>query len=182
MGKNDIINYVMETPGNSNPAVLGSMLESYSSGGSGGGGWVEEFTWWLNPENPQYDLRAISTHTADEILAAYRTGANVVFHIPVENVYEPKDDPFLGTHFNGGYYTVVSIPTGVAERYDEATNTAEHMEMPFDSFQFSNATGIPLSTSAHESGWERSYPTQMSIFNMITIADDGKLHLHLCID
>lgn len=37
MDKEDIINYVMETPGNSNPAVLGSMLESYGGGGSGGG-------------------------------------------------------------------------------------------------------------------------------------------------
>lgn len=38
MEKDDIINYVMETPGNSNPAVLGSMLESYSGGGGSGGG------------------------------------------------------------------------------------------------------------------------------------------------
>lgn len=34
MDKNDIINYVMETPGNSNPAVLGSMLDSYSGSSS----------------------------------------------------------------------------------------------------------------------------------------------------
>lgn len=34
MDKEDIINYVMETPGNSNPAVLGSMLESYGGGSS----------------------------------------------------------------------------------------------------------------------------------------------------
>lgn len=33
MDKEDIINYVMETPGNSNPAVLGSMLNSYGGGG-----------------------------------------------------------------------------------------------------------------------------------------------------
>ena len=32
MDKEEIINYVMETPGNSNPAVLGSMLEQYNSG------------------------------------------------------------------------------------------------------------------------------------------------------
>ena len=35
MDKNDILNYVTETPGNTNRAVLGSMLDSIGRGGSG---------------------------------------------------------------------------------------------------------------------------------------------------
>ena len=37
MDKNTILDYVTETPGNTNRAVLGSMLDSLSNSGSGGG-------------------------------------------------------------------------------------------------------------------------------------------------
>ena len=35
MDKNDILDYVTETPGNTNRAVLGSMLDSFTNGGRG---------------------------------------------------------------------------------------------------------------------------------------------------
>ena len=36
MDKNDILDYVTKTPGNTNRAVLGGMLDSYAGGGGGG--------------------------------------------------------------------------------------------------------------------------------------------------
>lgn len=65
MDKEDIINYVMETPGNSNPAVLGSMLNSY---GGGGVFWVT-FTW--------NDDTLVSDKTAEEIYNAAMAGQYV---------------------------------------------------------------------------------------------------------
>lgn len=35
MDKDTILDYVTETPGNTNRAVLGSMLDSFASGGGG---------------------------------------------------------------------------------------------------------------------------------------------------
>lgn len=37
MDKNTILNYITETPGNTNRAVLGDMLDSFAGGGGGGG-------------------------------------------------------------------------------------------------------------------------------------------------
>lgn len=47
MDKEDIINYVMETPENSNPAVLRGMLDSYSGGGGSGGGGSGGGVFWV---------------------------------------------------------------------------------------------------------------------------------------
>lgn len=35
MTKQDIIDYIMETPGNTNPAILSQMIDEVSGGGSG---------------------------------------------------------------------------------------------------------------------------------------------------
>lgn len=66
MEKEDIVNYVMETPGNSNPAVLRDMLDSYSGGG--GVFWVT-FTW--------DDDTLVSDKTAEEIYNAVMAGQYV---------------------------------------------------------------------------------------------------------
>lgn len=63
----EIINYIMETPGNTNPNVLRGMLENSSSGSSGSGLVVHADIDETDPENTIYTL----DKTGQEILDAY---------------------------------------------------------------------------------------------------------------
>ena len=68
----EVINYVMDTPGNTNPNVLRSMLEK-SSGNN-------RFVVTLTPTED--DFSGVMDRTPQEITAAYHEGRRIVFDIP----------------------------------------------------------------------------------------------------
>ena len=68
MDKQDIINYVTETPGNTNKAVLGSMLDSMSGGEAASGSDVEVVSITMMPAGATLDKTYI------EIDEAYKSG------------------------------------------------------------------------------------------------------------
>lgn len=78
MDKNDILDYVMNTPGNTNRAVLNSMLNN-ASGGSGSGGdsdfiiHAEASINAVGPSNIQFVIDSIDK-TFDEVNDAYNSG------------------------------------------------------------------------------------------------------------
>lgn len=72
---NDIFNYVMDTPDNTNPNVLRSMLNNLEEGGSGGGVLVVTCTRTGSP----VPSSITADKTCKEIFDAYAAGTNVVF-------------------------------------------------------------------------------------------------------
>lgn len=73
MDKNDILDYVTETPWNTNRAVLGGMLDSFAGGGGGGGSSAFVVTFTYDSEH--------ETFTADktfaEIESAFEGGQHI---------------------------------------------------------------------------------------------------------
>ena len=75
MDKNDIIDYVTETPGNTNRAILGSMLDSFASSG-GGGGSASNFVVTFNGDRQSGSWT--SDKTFADVKSAYDNGQNIV--------------------------------------------------------------------------------------------------------
>ena len=94
MGKEEILNYVMNSPENTNPNVLGSMLDGVDSS-TGGGGMVVHFN--IDTTDPS-NIKAISTTLASEVANAYCNGANIVFHCPTTGYT-------FESYFSIAYYT-----------------------------------------------------------------------------
>ena len=59
MDKNDILDYVTETPGNTNRAVLGSMLDSMEGSGNESTGGKNVFVHLVDNENDDYTQRRL---------------------------------------------------------------------------------------------------------------------------
>ena len=81
MDKDTILNYVTETPGNTNRAVLGSMLDSI-----GGGGESEMFMVTITPDS---NIGSVTSGTMDktydEIVEANESGKFIIAFIQIGN-------------------------------------------------------------------------------------------------
>ena len=104
MDKNDILDYVTETPGNTNRAVLGSMLDSFSGGGGGG---AEPLI-----VNTEYDD---GTYTLDktfgEIRGAFESG-NVVLVVTQNTDYGLEKD--IGSAIRVSYAVINDDPSSTS--------------------------------------------------------------------
>lgn len=83
MNSQEIVDYVMNTPSNTNPAILKQMIEANSSGGSGGGFDV------VVARNPSDNSTVLLKGSYEELLAKFVAGEypNVacLANIPGEN-------------------------------------------------------------------------------------------------
>ena len=84
MTKEEILDYVMNTPENTNRMVLSDMLDELQTGG-GSGGLVVETEW----EAPEYLDNAYfkSTTLGTDLRAAIMSGQHVIVHIPGNESY-----------------------------------------------------------------------------------------------
>lgn len=117
---NDVFNYVMESPDNTNPNVLRSMLNSLEGGGSGGGAFIVQLdmsTWTLDK-------------TFKEIAEASMTMPVVIF---IGSSGFAMQQPFLALMSGDGQYAVASL--GV----DDVTG-----ELMIYSYVTTNADGYPV--------------------------------------
>ena len=94
MGIQEVIDYVMETPHNTNRAVLESMLNTIDNTVKGGGMIVELNVVTIDASN----VKAVSAISASEVAKAYCSGQNTVFHVPTS-------DYTFETYFSLTYYT-----------------------------------------------------------------------------
>ena len=141
MTKEDIITYVMNTPYNSNPAVLRAMLDQVESGGSdqddqGGEGEDEggntggvEIIEVVLAERPasvygEYDLVFRIEKTYSEVLSILENGKIPVLHTPaVEGSYDWRSDGYVFiSHFNieetPAYYNIHAGPLTFFAQYE----------------------------------------------------------------
>ena len=82
MDKNTILDYVTETPGNTNRAVLGSMLDSINSGG----GESEMFMITITPDSHIGSVTSgTMDKTYDEIVEANESGKFIFAFIQIGN-------------------------------------------------------------------------------------------------
>lgn len=77
MTEEEIIDYVMNTPGNSNPAVLGGMLSQYGGSGSGEVFWVT-YTYDEDASSESGEDVYTCDHTFQEIQEAINSNKNVI--------------------------------------------------------------------------------------------------------
>lgn len=99
MDKQDIVNYVLETPYNTNKMVLESMLESLDGGGSGD----NETLLWENSSKSESYNPFIDTHVPLETISSY-TKLKIIYHQiytdeTVESVWNVDD--FLNKKLDG---------------------------------------------------------------------------------
>ena len=71
MDKEKIISYVMETPGNTNPNVLRSLLDGEASN--------NKFIVTITPT--EQDFSGTMDKTSEEITAAYEAGQEIIFNV-----------------------------------------------------------------------------------------------------
>ena len=107
MTKEEILDYITNTPENANRRVLSDMIDELQSGGGGVGGLVVEVEYFTQ-EDP-FMLGFKSLMDATEIISAYKQGSNVVFHIPhdIEHASYIAED----------WYTLVAYKTNDTSGY-----------------------------------------------------------------
>lgn len=124
MTKNEILDYVMNTPDNTNRMVLSDMLDSFSSGSSSGG-LVVHVT--LEAGASVFDK------TWQEIHDAMEAGTSVLVVVPPAEEDEPStvfpviECNFAGSEYQGGGYLVVirdSLAYGDTGQYVYQCNAA----------------------------------------------------------
>lgn len=77
--ENEILDYVMETPGNTNPAILKQMLDANSGGGGGGAAVFEYLS--TDFDTDEYSFVS-STFDIDDIEEAFFSGKPVMIKFP----------------------------------------------------------------------------------------------------
>lgn len=90
--KEEILDYVMNSPQNTNQAVLGNMLDNLEGGGSGG--MVANLRYIVEIGEP---MRLECDKTVNEIAEAMKNGTNVMVHFTDEEYW---DEYWLNTAFD----------------------------------------------------------------------------------
>ena len=121
MDKQDIINYVLETPTNTNPAVLSGMLDSLSGG-------IEMVTLFDD------DISITNSSPSSQYAPASATGFGVFSNSAAENgivkiTYEGKNMFGIYTKISGGAGFNLSV-------------TINNMESPLSGFQLSDYSSL----------------------------------------
>ena len=102
--KDDVFNYVMNSPEDTNPAVLRSLLNGIEEGGSGGDDFIITYTITNYDESLGYD--GTLDKTCDEIKAAYTTGKNVILRAVEDDYYMVDLKPTGDVYTHGELNTI----------------------------------------------------------------------------
>lgn len=132
MSKEQVMDYVMNSPANTNPNVLSGMLDSVAQGG----GTVEPYTVRVNPTSGadcELWVQDVTKHdliSVDEIIAMLKSGRNVGFVI-ISGTYGGTFGTFL---LNG----ITSLTSGFALHMRQngettASLTALYLWFPYGS-------------------------------------------------
>ena len=89
MDKDTILDYVTETPGNTNRAVLSGMLDSIEGGGSGSN--VVVVTFNATGSNDDYTITSAS-HSVDEVKTLVSTNANIYAKLSIYDTNQQMTD------------------------------------------------------------------------------------------
>ena len=101
--KDDVFNYVMNSPEDTNPAVLRSLLNGIQEGGGGGDDFIITYT-ITDYSEPYYE--GSLDKTWDEIKAAYTTGKNVIIRAVEDDYYMVDLRPTGDVYMNGELGTI----------------------------------------------------------------------------
>ena len=132
MDKDTILDYVTETPGNTNRAVLGSMLDSIEGGGSGSN--VVVVTFNATGSNDNYTITSAS-HSVDEVKTLISTNANIYAKLSIYDTVQQMTDVYISPNI---MYLI----------YDDMV-----VEL---NFYFTGYTGHRVKSKVDGTGWELS--------------------------
>lgn len=103
--KDDVFDYVMNSPEDTNPAVLRSLLNGIEEGGSGG---VEDFilTFTITDYDENLGYSGTLDKTWDEIKVAYTTGKNVILRAVQDDYYMVDLKPTGDVYTHGELFSI----------------------------------------------------------------------------
>ena len=130
MDKDTILDYVTETPGNTNRAVLGSMLDSMDGGGSGSN--VVVITFNATGSNDNYTITSAS-HSVDEVKALVSTNANIYAKLSTYDTVQQMTDVRTSSNIQYLMYNGMVIESN---------------------FYFTGYVGYKVKSKVDETGWD----------------------------
>ena len=130
MDKDTILDYVTETPGNTNRAVLGSMLDSIEGGGSGGN--VVVVTFNATGSNDNYTITSAS-HSVDEVKTLVSTDANIYAKLSIYDTAQQMTDVRISSNIQYLMYDGMVVESN---------------------FYFTGYVGCRVKSKVDETGWD----------------------------